>query len=641
MVALLLLSCLPIPAKKPKIPTQQAGSAPVVEQQPWQRSSRPIDMILDADFGSSTDDLFALMMLHHYIDEGKVDVKGIIVDREGENNAGVVDIFNTYYGHPNIPIGLERNGVKNPRCFIPYAGICDMKDAQGKPLFQRTQDVSRCPDGYKLYRQLLSKAEDKSIVVVAIGFATTLAQLFESGADEYSDLQGVELFGRKVRAVYVQAGRFEAADSLSGYNMRAASKQAKLFYDGLPKNVDIIFSPSNVGDRMDYLPQDVMADLSTTILNPIKTVYAYYTCDTGQRMWDTNCLVNAVQGDYVYNLSERGWVEFIDRGHESLMRFTPDPQGNARYQLPGESYFNADKLMEIRRHNRISRYPSPYTIEMPQPIRLDDDATEWVEQRLTQLCDKYMATAGKRLDPNEVLEVLRPIGYSGNNLMQYKDACDILVDTLLTKMLDRAANFSQTDFLIITGPAASGKTTVAKRLNLKNVGLLYDASLTSENQLAEVIARAKNKGMQNITLMVLYNDLMTCFSNSVKRGLTTWSFYGLRYVYDSFVACRGKLAAIHRMHPDLKIIPVDYSTNTYKEVSIAEAEQWQYAVSDDEMNEVLQYLDQQMDSGTFDVYLLPGIVEGITDIPMSKQNLQLARTITQKAHRIYQDACTR
>ena len=73
------------------------------------KSKQAIPMILDSDFGSSTDDLFALMMLHHYIDDGLVDLKGVIVDREGEKNAGVVDIFNTYYGHPDIPVGLERN----------------------------------------------------------------------------------------------------------------------------------------------------------------------------------------------------------------------------------------------------------------------------------------------------------------------------------------------------------------------------------------------------------------------------------------------------------------------------------------------------------------------------------------------------
>ena len=94
----------------------------------------PVKMILDSDFGSSTDDLFLLMMLNHYMDDGLVDLKGIVVDREGEKNAQLVDIFNNYYGHPDIPIGLERNGVKNPRCFIPYNGIVDLKDSQGYPL---------------------------------------------------------------------------------------------------------------------------------------------------------------------------------------------------------------------------------------------------------------------------------------------------------------------------------------------------------------------------------------------------------------------------------------------------------------------------------------------------------------------------
>ena len=42
-------------------------------------------------------------------------------------------------------------------------------------------------------------------------------------------------------------------------------------------------SPSNIGDLMNYLPQDVLVDLSYTDYNPIKAVYTNYTCDTGQR----------------------------------------------------------------------------------------------------------------------------------------------------------------------------------------------------------------------------------------------------------------------------------------------------------------------------------------------------------------------
>ena len=461
-------------------------------------SAKPVQMILDSDFGSSTDDLFALMMLNNYIDQGLVDLKGIVVDREGEKNAGVVDIFNTYYGHPDIPVALERNGVKNPRCFIPYNGICDMTDAKGRPLFKRSFDASQCPEGYKLYRKLLSQAEDKSLVVVAIGFATTLAQLFESGADEYSPLNGDELFGRKVKAVYIQSGRFEPADSLCGYNMRAASRQSAIFYDRLPKNVDLIMSPSNIGDAMDYSARDVMADLSGSDVNPIKSVYANYTCDTGQRMWDTNCLVNAVLGDSEYYLSPRGWVTFVDKGKESLMLFTPDENGNARYQMPGDSYFNQQKLMDIRRHNRLSSHATGLTIESPQPGLIGDDALAWTMPRKRQLVEKYMATAGNKLDPDDVRMLFRPIGYYDTNRDDYTAAEQVLEDTIYNVMLNRAVKAGKKSLLIVSGPPASGKSTATRMLNGNDVGLIYDGALNQPGRLDEVIDKAHKAGIDNV-----------------------------------------------------------------------------------------------------------------------------------------------
>ena len=463
-------------------------------------STKPVQMILDADFGSSTDDLFALMMLHHYIDSGRVELKGIIVDREGEKNAGVVDIFNTYYGHPDIPIALERNGVKNPRCFIPYNGICDLKDAQGQPLFQRTQDASRWNDGYKLYRQLLSQADDKSIVVVAIGFATTLAQLMESDADEYSPLRGDELFGRKVKAVYVQAGRFEASDSLCGYNMRAASRQAAIFYDRLPKDVELIMSPSNVGDGMDYAPKDVLVDLSATDLNPIKAVYTHYTCDTGQRMWDTNCVVNAVLGDTGYNLSLRGWVTFVDKGEESLMLFRADPSGNARYQLPGDSYFCQEKIMDIRRHNRMNHHPSPFTIEAPQPQLTGHSATLWAQERQAQLTDKYLGSGKETLDKNRVINLFRPVGYNGENAAEYEEAAKVMSDGLLEELTRRAVAQGKKQMVIITGLPSSGRTGEAKKI-IDGAGLVVEPHTTDEATLRQIAAQAHQMGMEKVTLL--------------------------------------------------------------------------------------------------------------------------------------------
>ena len=56
-------------------------------------------IIFDTDIVGSTDDLVALCALYKYMDEGKCDVIGIVVDREGEKNAACVDVFNTTTVH--------------------------------------------------------------------------------------------------------------------------------------------------------------------------------------------------------------------------------------------------------------------------------------------------------------------------------------------------------------------------------------------------------------------------------------------------------------------------------------------------------------------------------------------------------------
>ena len=66
-------------------------------------------VILDTDIGSSTDDLFAMEMLYRYADEGRCKFLGVVVDREGEDCAAVADVMNTYFGYPDLPIGVERH----------------------------------------------------------------------------------------------------------------------------------------------------------------------------------------------------------------------------------------------------------------------------------------------------------------------------------------------------------------------------------------------------------------------------------------------------------------------------------------------------------------------------------------------------
>ena len=85
--------------------------------------------------------------------------------------------------------------------------------------------------------------------------------------------------------------------------------------------------------------------MNWTDTHPIKWIYQFLNCDTGQKMWDPQAVIQAVEGDDFYELSERGWVKLTPNG-ETL--FTPDPKGNARYQRPGDAVWCDMVLKYIR-----------------------------------------------------------------------------------------------------------------------------------------------------------------------------------------------------------------------------------------------------------------------------------------------------
>ena len=115
--------------------------------EPQEYAGLPL-VILDIDIASSADDLFAMEMLYRYEDEGRCHLLGVMVDREGERNAAFADVMNTYFGHGDVPIGLMRDGIKNPKVWIDYAHWADTKDGVGQPMFRRTvADYSSLPDG--------------------------------------------------------------------------------------------------------------------------------------------------------------------------------------------------------------------------------------------------------------------------------------------------------------------------------------------------------------------------------------------------------------------------------------------------------------------------------------------------------------
>ena len=307
-------------------------------------------IILDTDIGSSTDDLFTMMMLYRYEEQNRCRVLGVVVDREGEDCAAYADVMNTYFGHGDVPVGLVRNGIKNPKVWIDYKPLPMHTDTDGKPLFRRSiADYSSLPDGYVLYRQLLATQPDHSVSIVSIGFVTCLAQLLRSAPDSYSSLNGIELVRRKVKCLYMMGGVFGNAKEPIEYNFAQGVAFAQTFFLLWPSDIDIIMTPGEVGDGIDYWPETVIADIDWTNVHPIKQVYMKCACDTDQKMWGPLTAINAVEGNVLFTLSERGIVTVSDKG-ESF--FTPSPTSNIRYHLPGTEAWAAHMLEKIRHANK-------------------------------------------------------------------------------------------------------------------------------------------------------------------------------------------------------------------------------------------------------------------------------------------------
>jgi inosine-uridine nucleoside N-ribohydrolase len=307
-------------------------------------------VILDADIGSSTDDLFALEMLYRYEEQGQCRLLGVVVDREGEANARFADVMGTYFGRSDVPIALVRNGVKDPPIWIDYAHVAATVDSNGQPMFAYSiNDYSQLPDGWQLYRRLLADQPDHSVSIVSTGFVTCLAQLLQSAPDSYSSLNGVELVRRKVKCIYVMGGVFGEAEE-PDFNFAQSIEFSKVFFRLWPQEVDMVFSPMEVGQNVEYTPEQVIADVSWTDAHPIKQVYLQCNCNTGQRMWDPMAAIHAVEGDSLFTLSPRGTVQLTDN---AATLFTPSATGNCRYQLPGDAAWAAAMLERIRNFNKM------------------------------------------------------------------------------------------------------------------------------------------------------------------------------------------------------------------------------------------------------------------------------------------------
>ncbi len=258
-------------------------------------------IIFDSDIGPSCDDVAALTMLHALEDAGEVKILATVADNKYPGVASVLDVINTYWGRPDIPIGIPKSGAPSLRDEFHWTDSL----MQSYPHDLRNNDD--VPGSVEIYRQVLSAQEDSSLTIVSVGFLNNLAKLLQSEPDEYSRLNGRDLVMKKVDKLVCMGGEFPSGKEFNMYkDAQAAQKVAEQW------PTRIIFTGFEIGKQIfTGLPLLKQGEKGK---NPLRDAYAIVMDKTdgdslGRRSWDQSAILIAAKGVKPYFNSVNGKIQ--------------------------------------------------------------------------------------------------------------------------------------------------------------------------------------------------------------------------------------------------------------------------------------------------------------------------------------------
>lgn len=288
----------------------------------------PIYVIFETDIGNDIDDALAIDMLYKYMDQGVIELCAVMTNKCAPDVGEYMDIMNTWYGYPDIPVGIVRNGADD--AWGRYAReVVALKNEDGTPMFKRTHgDYDKLPDAHILYRKILASMPDHSVVIPSVGFSTNLARLLDTPADEYSPLTGKELVAQKVKLLVPMAGNMEDSKYVE-YNVERDLPAARKVFAEWP--TPIVVSPFELGLAIEYPGKSIENDFSWAPQHPLVESYRSYgegSIQYDRPTWDLTSVLYAVEGDKWFTVSEPGTITINEEGNSI---FTPSADGRFRY----------------------------------------------------------------------------------------------------------------------------------------------------------------------------------------------------------------------------------------------------------------------------------------------------------------------
>lgn len=286
-------------------------------------AKQPMKVIFDTDMGNDVDDVIALDMLYKYVDEGTIDLLGIISSKRELGSVKFIDAMSMAYGHPEIPLGIVKTYPHEKyKCADKRLNYADYV-VKNHNYAHILDDYEALTDGYKLLRKLL--AENTDVTIIAVGFSTNLSRLLTSKGDEISPLTGEELVKNSVKKMVMMAGNFHQVKK--EYNIYNDPHAATIVLQTWP--TPIYFTDFSLG-RVVFYPYTSFDSFNYVRVHPGVEAFKYYNKMPYNRpMWDATAVLFAVEPSSKYfSLSPKGYVT-VDEG--SVTYFYKDRKSNRRY----------------------------------------------------------------------------------------------------------------------------------------------------------------------------------------------------------------------------------------------------------------------------------------------------------------------
>jgi hypothetical protein len=213
-----------------------------------------------------------------------------------------------------------------------------------------------------------------------------------------------------------------------------------------------------------------------------------------------------------------------------------------------------------------------------------------------------MADCGNMLDPDMTRDLLKCIGYTRLNVLDYREAGWLIDSVVFIRLMDRATEANNKTILFTMGMYGCGKTTSInnnpeiKQLT-EEVGVISEGAYNNVKYFDEMVGKSGARGFEP-RLLYVYNDAETGYTNCMERLIHSNRAVTCEAYIAVFPQFKGRVEYIEEHYPDMPFYCLDNSHNNGgRRVTNEEAKQWDYSMTEDLQQKIYAIKQSYIDSG--------------------------------------------